>query len=177
MAFDCIFKYFLWNFYQVNATIFHWLINTGSGNRMSQSWPRSLPPCDVSRPQWVDGACHSGPRFNIKMSSYQYRKSHCGDKTVVRSSYLHNGISYTGKTATLYWFSPLVPVSMRIHLYLRNPYIGKTACLHWDNPQLAMPTLPVNPLCLERGSQPVGGIININADNRNCGISFVIIYI
>ena len=23
----------------------------------------------------------SGPRFNIKMSSYQYRKSHCGDKT------------------------------------------------------------------------------------------------
>ena len=44
-----------------------------------------------------------GPRFNIKMSSYQYRKSHCGDKTVVRSSYLHNGISYTGKTTSLYW--------------------------------------------------------------------------
>ena len=38
-----------------------------------------------------------GPLFNIKMSSYQYRKSHCGDKTVVRSSYLHNGISYTDK--------------------------------------------------------------------------------
>ena len=49
-----------------------------------------------------------GPRFNIKMSSYQYRKSHCGDKTVVRSSYLHNVISYTGKMASLYWFSPLV---------------------------------------------------------------------
>ena len=44
-----------------------------------------------------------GPWFNIKMSSYQYRKSHCGDKTVVRSSYLHNGISYTGKTTSLYW--------------------------------------------------------------------------
>ena len=43
-----------------------------------------------------------GPRFNIKMSSYQYRKSHCGDKTVIRSSYLHNGISYTGKVASLY---------------------------------------------------------------------------
>ena len=27
----------------------------------------------------------SGPWFNIKMSSYQYRKSHCGDQTVVRS--------------------------------------------------------------------------------------------
>ena len=45
----------------------------------------------------------TGPWFNIKMSSYQYRKSHCGDKTVVRSSYLHNGISYTGKTTSLYW--------------------------------------------------------------------------
>ena len=42
------------------------------------------------------------------MSSYQYRKSHCGDKTVVRLSYLHNGISYTGKMASLYWFSPQV---------------------------------------------------------------------
>ena len=45
----------------------------------------------------------SGSQFNIKMSSYQYRKSHCGDKTVVRSSYLHNGISYTGRTTSLYW--------------------------------------------------------------------------
>ena len=44
-----------------------------------------------------------GPWFNIKMSSYQYRKSNCGDKTVVRSSYLHNGISYTGKMSSLYW--------------------------------------------------------------------------
>ena len=43
---------------------------------------------------------HRGPWFNMKMSSYQYRKSHCGDKTVVRSSYLHNGNSYTGKTAS-----------------------------------------------------------------------------
>ena len=42
-------------------------------------------------------------RTNIKMSSYQYRKSDCGDKTVVRSSYLHNGISYIGKMTSLYW--------------------------------------------------------------------------
>ena len=27
----------------------------------------------------------------------KYRKSHCGDKTISRQSYLHNGISYTGK--------------------------------------------------------------------------------
>ena len=50
----------------------------------------------------------SGPQFNIKMSSYQYRKSHCGDKTVVRSSYLHNGISYTGKMSSLYWIRMLI---------------------------------------------------------------------
>ena len=49
-----------------------------------------------------------GPWFNTKMSSYQYRKSHCGDKTVVRSSYLHNGISYTGKRTSLYWISAQV---------------------------------------------------------------------
>ena len=49
----------------------------------------------------------SGPWFNIEMSSYQCRKSHCGDKTVVRSSYLHSGISYTGKVTSLYWFDPL----------------------------------------------------------------------
>ena len=37
------------------------------------------------------------------MSSYQYRKSHCGDKKILRASYLHNGISYTGKMTSLYW--------------------------------------------------------------------------
>ena len=41
--------------------------------------------------------------IHIKMSSYQYRKSHCGDKTIFRPSYLHNGISYTGKTSSVYW--------------------------------------------------------------------------
>ena len=45
----------------------------------------------------------SGPWFNIKMSSDQYGKSHCWDKTVVRSFYLHNGISYPGKMSSLYW--------------------------------------------------------------------------
>ena len=45
----------------------------------------------------------SGPWFNIKMTSYQYRKIHCGDKTILRPSYLHNGISYTDKMTSLYW--------------------------------------------------------------------------
>ena len=52
----------------------------------------------------------SGPWFNIKMSSCRYRKSHCGDKTVVRSSYLHNGIVYTGKMSSLYWIRALGPL-------------------------------------------------------------------
>ena len=36
-----------------------------------------------------------GGWFNIKMSSYQYRKFHCGDKRNLRLFHLHNGISYT----------------------------------------------------------------------------------
>ena len=50
---------------------------------------------------------YPGPQFNIKMSSYRYRKSHCGDKTVVRSSYLYNEISYTGKMTSFYWIRAL----------------------------------------------------------------------
>ena len=64
------------------------------------------------KPHRVTLIVPSGPRFNIKMSSYQYRKSHCGDKTVVRSSYLHNGISYAGKMSSLYWMRALGPVSI-----------------------------------------------------------------
>ena len=30
-------------------------------------------------------------------------ESHCGEKTILRPSYLHNGISYPGKTTSLYW--------------------------------------------------------------------------
>ena len=50
----------------------------------------------------------SGSWINIKMPSYQYRKSHCGDKTILRPSYLHSGISYTGKTTSLYWTRALM---------------------------------------------------------------------
>ena len=45
----------------------------------------------------------AGGWFNIKTASYQHRKSHCGDKTILRPSYLQNGISYTGKMTSLYW--------------------------------------------------------------------------
>ena len=52
----------------------------------------------------------SGGWFNIKMTSYQYRNSHCGDKTILRSSYLHNGISHTGKMTSLYWIRALLTI-------------------------------------------------------------------
>ena len=53
------------------------------------------------------GFCERG-WFNIKIQSYQYRNSHCGDKTISGLSYLHSGISCAGKTAPLYWICPHV---------------------------------------------------------------------
>ena len=47
-----------------------------------------------------------GDWFNIKMPVYQYRETYCRDKTILRPSYNHNGISYTGETS-LYWNSGL----------------------------------------------------------------------
>ena len=63
---------------------------------------------------------YSGPQFDIKMTSYQYRKPHCGDKTILRSSYLHNGISYTGKTTSLCWIGALVSGSP--HRLIISPF-------------------------------------------------------
>ena len=60
--------------------------------------------------KWLYETCsylRPGGWFNIKMSSYLCRKSHCGDKSILRPSYLHNGISYTGKTTYLYWIGAL----------------------------------------------------------------------
>ena len=37
------------------------------------------------------------------MPSYQCRKSLCGDKMILRPSYLHKRISYTGKVTSLNW--------------------------------------------------------------------------
>ena len=55
----------------------------------------------------------SGDWFNIKTASYQYRQSHCGDKTILRPSSLHNRISYTGKTTSLYWIRALVSIILK----------------------------------------------------------------
>ena len=69
----------------------------------NQPWNR-LPKTAL---KWQKYAKYNNPGrkvwFNIKMPSYQYRKYHCGDNTILLSSYLHNGISYTGKMTSLYW--------------------------------------------------------------------------
>ena len=59
----------------------------------------------------------AGGRFNIKMPSYQYRKPHCGDKTILRPSNLHNGISYTGKMASLYWIRTQLSEAMMTQFF------------------------------------------------------------
>ena len=53
------------------------------------------------------------------MTSYQYRKSHCGDKMILRPSYLHNGISYTGMTS-LYWIRALDPNKNWIMIHIND---------------------------------------------------------
>ena len=50
---------------------------------------------------------HSPGYIDCSRASLQHhRKSHRGDKTILRPSYLHNGISYTGKTASLLYPRP-----------------------------------------------------------------------
>ena len=47
---------------------------------------------------------------------YQYRQSHCGDKAVVRLSYLHSGISYSGEMSSLYWIGAQALTSTNVGL-------------------------------------------------------------
>ena len=60
----------------------------------------------MSQYDYLHDTKEPGPWFNTKTPSFQYRESHCGDNTVVRSFYPHNWISYTGKNAFLYWINP-----------------------------------------------------------------------
>ena len=52
--------------------------------------------------------------FDTNESSYQYRKFQCGDKTILRPSYLHNGISYTHKMTSLYWIRAQALLRLRL---------------------------------------------------------------
>ena len=53
--------------------------------------------------------CWTGASFNIKMSSYQYKKSHLRNRTILISSNLYNGNCYTGKIT----FWPLSPLGWK----------------------------------------------------------------
>ena len=55
---------------------------------------------------------NQGPDSVSRYCLTSKRKSHCADKTVVRSSYLHNGISYNSKMSSLYWISHQGPDSV-----------------------------------------------------------------
>ena len=44
----------------------------------------------------------------LALIQYKNRKSNFGDKSVIRSSYFHNGISYTGKNTSMYWIRALL---------------------------------------------------------------------
>ena len=110
--------YFMWNFFQSHHVMI--CLPTVALDGISMRWCGfcdlnwHIPSPYITLTRWVY-RCYAtkkplnpGAWINIKMTSYQYRKSHCGDKTILRQSYLHNGISYTGKTAYLYWFRALI---------------------------------------------------------------------
>ena len=56
--------------------------------------------------------------------TYQYRKSHWGDKMAFRLYHLHSGISFTGKMSSLYYlYSPVCNVS-ELDIYWFQHYSG-----------------------------------------------------
>ena len=79
--------------------------------------------CTLGVKRGGDTRTYIGPWFNMKKLSYQYRKSHCGDKTILRPSYLHNAISYIGKMTFLYWIRAQIPYwseTLRNHMTMMH---------------------------------------------------------
>ena len=120
-----------------------YLFITQGSHRVWKTWKNKIfisGPKRVSRAKIIHVSLWPnipGPWFNIKISSYQYRKSHCGEKTVVRSSYLHKGISYTGKMTSLYWIraliftqiTPIITILCQILGSLNWVMVGSMSCL------------------------------------------------
>ena len=57
-----------------------------------------------------------------KLQGPGYRKSHCGDKMILRPSDRHNGIPYTDKITYLYWIRALVELSTRGPILSKKDY-------------------------------------------------------
>ena len=74
--------------------------------------------------------------FLYKNWLFRHKDFHCKDKMVVRSSYLYNGNSYTGKTASLYWEVPgvIFPANIKIHYdWCIYPLYKDYTRLSWAN--------------------------------------------
>ena len=62
-------------------------------------------------PSWRTVACYQAESITWSI---------LGDKTVVRSSYLHKWISYIGKMSSLYWIRPRASTAMSLAQLTRN---------------------------------------------------------
>ena len=114
------------------------------------------------------------PWFNIKVASYQYRKSHCGDNIM---TYLLNRISYTGKVTSLYWVRALEycyifssPFSSGYGLSQWDKTLVSNASSHWWSPysDCFLPNLLVvclHSVCVKRNSFHFGGCILLVKSN------------
>ena len=90
---------------------------------MGHEWPLCVAYCGFIGQK-------PGPWFNIMMLSYQHRESHSGDKTILRPSYLHNGISYTGQMASVYWIMNQIYFHASIYV-LNNISIYSPKQIQW----------------------------------------------
>ena len=70
-----------------------------------------------------------------------YRKSHCGDKSILRSSYLHNGISYTFKTVSSYWKGAQVIISLCDVCWVMQIFVTCPRQVCWDKIGILMPCI------------------------------------
>ena len=90
-----------------------------------------LQLCEHTSNEILQMTSRSEPWFNIKVLFYQWTKCRCGDKTVLRSSYLHNGISCTGKMTSQYWTRALLYVHLdRDEWSLKLSKVCKTSCIY-----------------------------------------------
>ena len=107
-----------------NRSALHSVLVPGASNRQYGSWNPSYKH-----------ECGYNPVIQEAMALIQYKDvvlpEKDGDKTVVRSSYLHNGISYTGKMTSWYWIRAQGMNSMMywIHVLPQNNIPEATA--HW----------------------------------------------
>ena len=103
---DCIIIKFLYMF--IPWGLIDWKVNIHLGNGLVPNRWQAMTCNDIDQATWChmasinhDKPLRPGTWFNIKMSSYQCRKSH----------YLHNGISYTCKMLSLYWIrAQMLPI-------------------------------------------------------------------